>query len=94
MTENYRQKIRLLKQDLVKYSKQISIIDCEIPELVFYGKDFNEKIKETYEKYGISQKLDYLPGGPFDDHPRGLAIHHKSLVSYYNLKEKRIKICP
>jgi hypothetical protein len=80
MTENDIHKIRLLKQDLVKYSKQIGIIDCEIPELVFYGRDFNENIKEIYEKHGISQKLDYLPGGPYDDHPRGIAVGHKRII--------------
>ena len=38
--KNKNQKMEILKGDLIKYSKQIGIIDCEIPELVFYGEDF------------------------------------------------------
>ena len=33
-------KMQILQQDLVKYCKQIGIVDCEIPQLVFYGEDF------------------------------------------------------
>ena len=85
-----KEKIRLLKQDLIKYSKQIGIIDCEIPELVFGAKDFRKKVKPTYEKYGISKKLDFYPGGAFDDHPRGLADLYNRIV-YVNLEHSNRK---
>ena len=45
--------MKLLGQVLIKYSKQIGIIDCEIPELVFTIKEFNAKDKETKERLGL-----------------------------------------
>ena len=37
--KNKNQKIRALQQDLIKYSKQIGIIDCEIPQVAYGKKD-------------------------------------------------------
>ena len=41
-------KMEILRQDLIKYSKQIGIIDCEIPKLVFYGEEFKAEQNEAY----------------------------------------------
>lgn len=48
--KNKNNKMTKLKQDLVKYSKQIGIIDCEIPELVFYGEEYKEYKKTHADK--------------------------------------------
>ncbi len=49
--KNKNRKMEILRQDLVKYSKQIGIVDCEVPELVFYGEEFNEKVNPTEIKH-------------------------------------------
>jgi hypothetical protein len=36
----------------VKYCKQIGVVDCEIPELVFYGEEYKEKQNESWIKHG------------------------------------------
>jgi len=43
----------LLSSDLIKYSKQMGIMDCEIPELVFDYKEFEAKDKETEDRLGL-----------------------------------------
>jgi hypothetical protein len=48
--KNKNQKMQVLKEELIKYSKQIGIIDCEIPELVFSRKEFDSKDEEVEDK--------------------------------------------
>jgi hypothetical protein len=50
--KNKNKKMEVLRQDLIKYSKQIGIVDCEIPKLVFYGEEFKAEQNETFLKYG------------------------------------------
>ena len=38
-TRNKNQKIRILKADLIRYCKQIGVVDCEVPEVAFGKKD-------------------------------------------------------
>jgi hypothetical protein len=52
--KNKEAKMQRLKEDLVKYSKQIGIVDCEIPELVFYGEEFKTKDCIHYARHGTS----------------------------------------
>ena len=47
-------KMQILQQDLVKYSKQIGIVDCEIPQLVFYGEDFKAIHVPAQIKHGFT----------------------------------------
>ena len=54
--KNKEAKRQILRRDLVKYSKQIGIIDCEIPLLVFYGEEFNVKAREAEIKHSITQE--------------------------------------
>jgi hypothetical protein len=51
---NKREKEAMLRADLVKYCKQIGVIHCEIPELVFYGEEYKSKSLEgtTFKEYG------------------------------------------
>jgi hypothetical protein len=46
--------MKVLQQDLIKYSKQIGIIECEIPKLVFYGEQFRSEVHETYRRCGFN----------------------------------------
>jgi hypothetical protein len=59
---NKKVKESVLRADLIKYSRQMGIIDCEIPELVFYGEEFKQKVNEStmVSKYGFPQ---YHRGG-------------------------------
>jgi hypothetical protein len=50
--KNKRQKISIIKSDLLKYSKQIGIIDCEIPILVFHGEEFKNRSNESCKRHG------------------------------------------
>ena len=50
--KNKRQKIIILNLDLQKYSKQIGVIDCEVPTLVFHGEDFKMRSDESCKRYG------------------------------------------
>jgi len=54
--KNKNQKMQVLKEDLIKYSKQIRILDVVIPELVFYGEDFLEGREETCKRHGIHSR--------------------------------------
>ena len=54
--KNKNQKIQALQQDLIKYSKQIGILDCEIPELVFSREEFSAKNKETEDRLGLHRR--------------------------------------
>ena len=47
-----KQKILVLKEDLQKYSKQIGILDCEVPTLVFHGEEFKKRSDESCKRYG------------------------------------------
>jgi hypothetical protein len=49
--KNKNKKMEVLKQDLIKYSKQLGIIDCEIPKLVFYGEEFKTEQNDVFFKY-------------------------------------------
>jgi hypothetical protein len=46
--------MKVLRQDLIKYSKQIGILDCEIPELIFSTEEFNSEDKEVEDRLGLS----------------------------------------
>jgi hypothetical protein len=59
------QKVRLVKQYSVKYSKQIGILDVEIPELYFDAQEFKTKIHESIIKRGIELENDVLDTGYF-----------------------------
>jgi hypothetical protein len=50
--KNKRQKISIIKSDLLKYSKQIGIIDCEIPILVFHAEEFKNRSNESCKRHG------------------------------------------
>ncbi len=52
--KNKNQKIQVLKEELIKYSKQIGIIDCEIPELVFYGEEYKQIANPTLARHYTS----------------------------------------
>jgi hypothetical protein len=77
------QKMQRLKADLVKYSKQIGIVDCEIPELVFYGEEFKEKDYIHYVRHGIS------PGNLGGRHTGmlGIASYYTRLI-FVNIRGK------
>jgi hypothetical protein len=50
--KNKKQKISILKEDLKKYSKQIGIMECEVPILVFHGEEFKMRSNESCKRYG------------------------------------------
>lgn len=50
--KNKKQKILILRSDLQKYSKQIGIVDCEVPPLVFYGEEFKARSNESCRRHG------------------------------------------
>jgi len=52
--KNKNQKMQVLKEDLIKYSKQIGILDIEIPELVFYGEEYKEIVTPVLTRHGLS----------------------------------------
>jgi hypothetical protein len=45
--------MQVLKRDLIKYSRQIGIIDCEIPKLAFYGEEFKIYSDEATSRHGL-----------------------------------------
>lgn len=53
--KNKNKKIQVLNQDLIKYSRQIGIIDIEIPDLFFYGEDYTIKENKTLARLGYKQ---------------------------------------
>jgi len=52
--KNKNQKMQVLKEELIKYSKQIGILDIEIPELVFYGEEYKEIVTPVLTRHGLS----------------------------------------
>ena len=46
--------MEILRQDLVKYCKQIGVIDIEIPELVFEGEKFKDAVRESSTRHYVS----------------------------------------
>jgi hypothetical protein len=50
--KNKKQKILILKADLLKYSKQIGVIECEVPVLVFHGEEFKRRSDESCKRHG------------------------------------------
>jgi hypothetical protein len=51
--KNKNQKMQVLREDLIKYSKQIGILDVEIPELFFYGEEYTAKENEIFKIRGL-----------------------------------------
>jgi len=58
---------QLLKQYLIKYSKQIGILETEIPELYFNVQEFTTRLHESIDRRGIEIQqdtfdIDYFAG--------------------------------
>ena len=51
--------MQLLEQYLIKYSKQIGILETEIPELYFNVKEFTTRLHESINKRGIEIQQGY-----------------------------------
>ncbi len=62
--KNKKKVIEILKQDLVTYCKQIGVIDCEIPVLVFTRQDFEARDKDVEDRLDFTvrhtKSKDYL----------------------------------
>jgi hypothetical protein len=51
--KNKNHKMQVLRKDLIKYSKQIGILNCEIPKLVFYGEEFKVDSNAAEIRHGL-----------------------------------------
>ncbi len=71
ISSTYDKRIRLLNQYLIKYCKQIGILDIEIPEVYFDAEEFKTKIHESIERRGIEIEHDVLDTNYF----RGIFGH-------------------
>jgi hypothetical protein len=49
-------KMETLRQDLVRYCKQIGVVECEIPTLVFYGEEFADVTAESDARHNAMDK--------------------------------------
>lgn len=49
---NKARKMAALEQDLVKYCKQIGVIDIEVPKLVFHGEELNTIDNLVFSRLG------------------------------------------
>lgn len=62
--KNKKEKIGILKCDVIKYANQIGIVNCEIPQLIFDRNEFEIKRKEIEDKLDLrfreSRRSDYL----------------------------------
>ena len=55
--KNKNQKILILNKDLIKYSKQIGIVECEIPEIVFDVVEYDRRNTEARERFGKEKSV-------------------------------------
>lgn len=82
-----------LASDLVKYCKQIGVLDNEIPRLIFDSKQYTEIVKSRDSDYNRRMHNDNL--GQCDYATRSLFVNGNSRGSYheyeYNEKGKKIK---
>jgi hypothetical protein len=50
----------LLKQYLIKHSKQMGILETEIPEIYFNVKEFTTRLHESINKRGVEIQQDTI----------------------------------
>ena len=49
-------KIKDLQQNLIKFSKQTGLLECELDTLAFYNEEYRAGTAESTERYGINNK--------------------------------------